>query len=633
MTNQLLREFVIGIYGLACFGLGGTIIFCAFAGPSTVLRNRLMALGAFALILAACQWMRFMDLRTGNFAPPQVELGAAALSFLSLYYFAFGAPGRRRMADVIVLASTSAWCVAALLISEPTLLEVITRIGIGMPAASCAAFMLVYDPAFCPTDVLSQRKKVCPGLLSAATGFAALALLQIFSMPAAFFPASVFNSANFEVVFGVSVVSVRAAVILVIMTAILTLVKHFNAVMRREAEQRATQQQLNLTVSENRLAGILKIALEAIIVTDDKMRIQLFNKGAEVVFGYTEHEIIGQRIDRLMPVRFRVAHNHHVQTFAAAHVQSLGMEERKEIIGLRKNGEEFPAQASISKFGAPNGVIYTTILRDVSAERAARTELLDAKLAAEAANEAKSRFLANMSHELRTPLNAIIGFASLLLNEAGYHVEERKRHEYAEDIQGAGRHLLAIINEVLDISRIEVGKIQLNEEDVILSDLIGSCIRMKRPLAAEVGIEITTDVAAALPAIHADKRLLTQVLLNILSNALKFSERGGRIVVSARVGDGGGVDLSVRDTGIGMSAQDITRIGEPFLQIDSQLARNYEGVGLGLAISKRLVELHGGELRIDSTPGRGTTVTVLLPPRRVRAEPLAAPAHSYSSIA
>lgn len=293
------------------------------------------------------------------------------------------------------------------------------------------------------------------------------------------------------------------------------------------------------------------------------------------------------------------------------------MGKRSEIIGLRKNGEEFPAKASISKLKTPNGPVFTVILRDITEEKTAQEELFNAKRAAEAANEAKSRFIANMSHELRTPLNAILGFSEFLMNATPFQIKETKRLEYAKDIHKSGEHLLQVIDDILDISRIEIGAIQLNEKQVKIDDFIDRCFRMVRRRAQEAGVEIHKDVAVALPEIWADSRLLTQALLNLVTNALKFTERGGRVDIIARQVGNGGIELTVRDTGIGMDPEGVKRVGKPFVQLETGPGRKYEGSGLGLAIATKLVQMHGGELMIESVLGRGPTVTISLPSSRV----------------
>jgi len=255
--------------------------------------------------------------------------------------------------------------------------------------------------------------------------------------------------------------------------------------------------------------------------------------------------------------------------------------------------------------------------------RARTAELERAKEEAETANRAKTEFLTNMSHELRTPLNAVIGFSELMVNRAFGDLDERYA-AYAADINSSGVHLLEVINDILDISRIEAGSVELNEEAFDPASVIKSCMDLMRGRADKGEIALTLDLPDDLPAITADQRMLKQVLINLLSNAVKFTPAGGKVTASAAMANNGGFLLSVSDTGIGMRAEDIPVALTPFRQIDNRLARAYEGTGLGLPLVKSLIELHGGTVSIDSTLGAGTTVTVALPPSRVRrAEPAA----------
>ncbi len=281
------------------------------------------------------------------------------------------------------------------------------------------------------------------------------------------------------------------------------------------------------------------------------------------------------------------------------------------------NGEERVVhqlgEVRLDAAGRPVRMVGST--RDVTHEKAARTELLESKIKAETANQAKSSFVANMSHELRTPLNAIIGFSEILTT-ADEDLSVARRIEYASDIQAAGRHLLSVINDILDISRIESGKLTLDEEPVAAAELIESAYRMVRSRAEETGVVVRKRVTEHLPDILVDRRSMLQVVLNLASNAVKFSNAGGNVDLIAELGVDGGVDIIVRDTGIGMSADDIGRVGEAFLQADGRLSRKFEGTGLGLAIAKRLTELHGSRLDFKSVLGAGTTATIHLPPAR-----------------
>lgn len=369
-----------------------------------------------------------------------------------------------------------------------------------------------------------------------------------------------------------------------------------------------------LRESEAAVAAFMHASPEAVIITDAATRIKLFSAGAETIFGYQADEVIGRDIECLMPERARAMHRHHVRAFNDLPVLGKMIDERSEITGLRKNGEEFPAEASLSKLKTPSGVSFAILLRDVTQQKLVRTELLNAKLAAESANEAKSRFIANMSHELRTPLNAIIGFSQIL---AESDVDSEKVQTYAKDIHDSGKHLLGIINDILQISRMDLGGLSLHEEDVCLDDLVKSCVRMVGDRAREAGLRVDIDLEHALPLLWVDRRLLAQAVLNLLTNAIKFTERDGAVTIGARRTANGGVAVYVRDTGIGMAPEDVARVGQPFMQADNRLARRYEGTGLGLVITKRLTELHDGVLTVESAIRLGTVVSICLPDSRV----------------
>jgi len=259
---------------------------------------------------------------------------------------------------------------------------------------------------------------------------------------------------------------------------------------------------------------------------------------------------------------------------------------------------------------------YRGTARDITDQVLAERALLDAKAAAEAANYAKSHFLANMSHELRTPLNAILGFSEVLQNGIAGPLQSRQA-EYIGLIRQSGEHLLQVINEILDLARIDAGKLELHEEVLDARRLVDDCIALIRDRAAKSLLNLSTEIEQDLPHLRADPTRLTEILLNLLSNAVKFTELGGIITTIVRRPQDDGVQFIVKDTGCGMSRDEIEVALEAFGQVDGGLARQHEGAGLGLPLARRLAELHGGSLTIESEKGRGTTVTVTLPRARV----------------
>jgi signal transduction histidine kinase len=262
-----------------------------------------------------------------------------------------------------------------------------------------------------------------------------------------------------------------------------------------------------------------------------------------------------------------------------------------------------------------------TAARQADEANRAKSELCEtldrSRREAEDASRAKSHFLATMSHELRTPLNAIIGFSDIMATQVLGPVGNPKYLEYAADIRTSGQHLLAIINNVLDLSKVEAGRFELHEEEVQLSSIVAAGLKLVKQQARDNGLSIDADVSANLTLI-ADERALKQIVINLLSNAVKFSRENGSVWIRAFIDESGGMMLSVKDDGIGIASKDVRRLLEPFRQADEPLIRKRPGTGLGLALVKSLVELHGGSVALDSVFGEGTTVTLQFPPTRVR---------------
>jgi cell cycle sensor histidine kinase DivJ len=257
-------------------------------------------------------------------------------------------------------------------------------------------------------------------------------------------------------------------------------------------------------------------------------------------------------------------------------------------------------------------VEVVAVMRDITERKAQEQALEDARREADKAHAAKSQFLATMSHELRTPLNAIIGFSEMIVKEAELALDAARRQEYAKLINESGQHLLSVVNGILDMSKMESGGFEIFAEPFEPSEAIVSCSNLMALKARENGIDLVVSLPEDPPTMVGDQRAFKQILLNLLSNAIKFTERGGSVTVSALV-QGASLALRVSDTGVGISADDLKRIGDPFFQAEKTYRRRHEGTGLGLSIVKSLVALHHGEMTVQSKLDVGTTVLVLLP--------------------
>jgi PAS domain S-box-containing protein len=273
------------------------------------------------------------------------------------------------------------------------------------------------------------------------------------------------------------------------------------------------------------------------------------------------------------------------------------------------------------------GLVIEGSAVDITEQRDAALSLLRAKEAAEIANHAKSEFLAHMSHELRTPLNCVIGFSQILMNEMFGPLGRDSYREYATDINTAGNHLLGLISDILDISKIEAGELEIIDVPVDLGELLLHCMTMMRDRADTAGVTLGVDFDRELPMISADELRIKQIVLNLLSNAVKFTPQGGRIRISAFVDADRSMVIRVVDTGVGIASEDIERVLAPFEQVRLAPTLSHEGTGLGLYLTKSLAEMLDGAIAIESAPGEGTQVTVTLPPARTLAGPASMAKH------
>ncbi len=355
---------------------------------------------------------------------------------------------------------------------------------------------------------------------------------------------------------------------------------------------------------ESRFGALLEAAPDAIVIVDRTGRIAAVNAQAEELFAWRRIEMLGKPVELLVPDRFREMHLDHGHGYFAA-PRARPMKSGLELLARRRDGTEFPVEISLSPLDTEEGVLVTAAIRDVSDRKEQYRRVQEA-------NRLKSEFPANMSHELRTPLNGIIGFAELMHDGKVGPIGETQK-EYLGDILTSAQHLLQLINDVLDLSKVESGKVDFHPQALQLATLIGEVRDILRTLAAQKRITVETTTAPEVAQIVTDPAKLKQVLYNYLSNAIKFTPEGGHVAVRARAEGMDQVRLEVEDSGIGIRAEDMSRLFVEFQQLDTSAAKKYPGTGLGLALTKRIVESQGGRVEVKSTPGVGSVFAVVLP--------------------
>ncbi len=348
------------------------------------------------------------------------------------------------------------------------------------------------------------------------------------------------------------------------------------------------------------------------VIVDASGKIVLVNAQTERLFGYTRDELLTHTVETLIPQRFHDRHLGHRNDYFEA-PRTRGMGAGLELYGLRKDGTEFPVEISLSPLQTDHGILVSSAIRDITESRQIEKALHEKNVELENVNRTKDSFLAAMSHELRTPLNAIIGFTgTLLMRLPGPLTEEQAKQ--LEIVQSSARHLLSLISDMLDVARIESGKADLHFEAVDAGEVVNTVATALRPGAESKRLLFTSEFGSDDLNLRTDRRALRQILNNLVGNAIKYTDKGA-IHVRALRKENSCIAITVTDTGIGIKREDRERLFEAFEQLDRSTTRRFEGVGLGLYLSRKLASLIGAELTVESEVGKGSTFTLTLPAR------------------
>ncbi len=388
---------------------------------------------------------------------------------------------------------------------------------------------------------------------------------------------------------------------------------HAEAVSDAELDAQTAELQMHLA----EMRAIVDTATDGVVVIDNDGNVRSTNRPAEALFGFDDQDVTGKPFTALFAIESQGAVRAHLESLSDNGVASV-LNDGLEVIGREAQGRFIPLFMTMGRLPHSSG--FCAVLRDVTQWKRAAEELTQARAEAERASSQKSEFLARVSHEVRTPLNAIIGFSELMLDEKFGPIGNDRYRDYLQDINRSGNHVLDLVNDLLDISKIEAGEQEMHYEAVSLNDVLGETVAMMQPQANRERVIIRSSFASNLPDVVADPRSVRQIALNLLSNAVRYTPAGGQVIISTAYSSDGSVIMRVRDTGIGMNPAEIEEALKPFKQINSLKRKRGDGTGLGLPLTRAMVEANRAAFAINSVPGEGTLVEVSFPPTRVLAD-------------
>lgn len=527
--------------------------------------------------------------------------GLIALSALPLFLAFQGVPGLVEtiafgwlvlpIAIATFLSRTGAYQQAHLF-SAAALTGIVSVIAV--LSGGLASFIVIWFALVPAEAVLSGSRRVVTS--AAAMVVAAVGVIGALQLTGALMPTTL-GSTHLAVA---GFASVAAAVIYALSLAL-------SAVMVSRAGEEVH------SVGEQRYRLLAENMTDLITCHSRNGAVVFASPAAERVVGVPSYALHGQSLFDRVHVADRPAYLSALSIAASRHIEAAAeFRLRREDTIDGQPAFIWMEMRSRPLSGSGDGQQVVSVLRDVSERKQHESAVDAAREEADRANEARGLFLANVSHELRTPLNAINGFSEMLMHEEAMRLDQARRHEYATLIRDSGEHLLNLVNSILDMSKIESGHFEITPEPFALPPLVKQCVQMMDLKASGAGVALTADLPEAVEEVVGDKRAYRQILLNLVSNAIKFTKPGGSVTIGLRR-DGGWLSLSVTDTGIGIAAKDLPRLGSPFFQARSSYDRPYDGTGLGLSVVKGLAELHGGRLEITSQVGRGTRVTLRMP--------------------
>ncbi len=594
-------DIIYDFYGLAFFVLGVAVAARAAPLANSTVKFRILGLATFGILHGLYEWLHLSELAQLDWNTALTRQGLSVTSFLFLLYFAVGGRGRVTVAFAGVAAlALAGWITTAWGADIPVVVEIATRWGFAVPVAIAAGIAFLSDRSLRGPDRSAERFSQ----LSAGVMFL-YASLQVFVAPADFFPANIFNTAAAEAITGVSLLVMRGVCAIILTGSVLLLLNSFDQAIRQAAFTAAESAEEQLRLNKLMLAAVFDAAPVGLVIVNLKSgEVKEANRAMWTMVGYMPEELDGQRMRAITPEDLYESDDKALET-----LKKFGRLEGYEKEYIHKDGYRVPVRVEAALLRSERGEeMLLSVIQDISDQKAAETRLRRQQALAEQANIAKSQFMANMSHELRTPLNGVLGMLEL----ASRQPLDEKAAQYVKIAKSSGQMLLKLVEDLLDFETLSSGRAMLVEEAFTLRALYEKAIAPLESEAERKGLRFEYSSSAE-DAYVGDLNRIGQIVSNVLGNAVKFTEAGKIAVKVSCEAEGPGFCVEVSDTGIGMPEDFIAQAFERFTQSDASATRDHEGAGLGLAISKGLIDSMGGEISLSSEPGVGTVVKICLP--------------------